>query len=74
MKRLIVFDLDGTLAESKSLLDAEMASLLGELLNVVKAAVISGGSWRYTPKPFGSGPAAARCCSAAGPRSSDQIV
>ena len=28
MKKLIVFDLDGTLAESKSSLDAEMAALL----------------------------------------------
>ena len=28
MKKLIVFDLDGTLAESKSSLDAEMATLL----------------------------------------------
>ncbi len=45
MKRLIVFDLDGTLAESKSSLDVEMATLLGRLLSVVKVAVISGGSW-----------------------------
>ncbi len=28
MKKLIVFDLDGTLAESKSSLDAEMSALL----------------------------------------------
>ena len=28
MKKLIVFDLDGTIAESKSSLDAEMATLL----------------------------------------------
>ena len=45
MKKLIVFDLDGTLAESKSSLDAEMASLLTALLGVVKVAVISGGNW-----------------------------
>ena len=45
MKRLIVFDLDGTLAESKSSLDAEMATLLSALLGVVKVAVISGGDW-----------------------------
>src|ERR1035438_4098241 len=43
MKKLIVFDLDGTLAESKSPLDAEMATLLGALMDVVKVAVISGG-------------------------------
>jgi hypothetical protein len=45
MKRLIVFDLDGTLAESKSSLDAEMATLLHELLGIIKVAVISGGDW-----------------------------
>jgi HAD superfamily hydrolase (TIGR01484 family) len=45
MKKLIVFDLDGTLAESKSPLDAEMATLLGVLLGIVKVAVISGGNW-----------------------------
>src|SRR6204780_4615388 len=45
MKRLIVFDLDGTLAESKSSLDAEMAALLSALLGMVKVAVISGGNW-----------------------------
>ena len=46
MKKLIVFDLDGTLAASKSALDAEMASLLHFLLGVVKVAVISGGAWQ----------------------------
>jgi len=45
MKKLIVFDLDGTLAPSKSPLDAEMASLLRDLLEVVDVAVISGGAW-----------------------------
>ncbi len=45
MKKLIVFDLDGTLAESKSALDLEMAGLLHDLLGVVKVAVISGGGW-----------------------------
>jgi phosphomannomutase len=44
-KRLVVFDLDGTLAASKSPLDAEMATLLGALLGVVQVAVISGGDW-----------------------------
>ena len=46
MKQLVVFDLDGTLAESKSALDAEMAQLLEGLLGVVKVAVISGGAWQ----------------------------
>ena len=45
MKKLIVFDLDGTLSESKSSLDTEMAELLSALLGVVKVAVISGGNW-----------------------------
>jgi hypothetical protein len=45
MKRLIVFDLDGTLAESKSSIDAEMSGLLYELLGIIKVAVISGGDW-----------------------------
>ena len=45
MMKLIVFDLDGTLAESKSSLDAEMATLLGSLLDIVRVAVISGGDW-----------------------------
>jgi HAD superfamily hydrolase (TIGR01484 family) len=45
VKKLIVYDLDGTLAESKSSLDAEMAGLLHDLLGVIKVAVISGGNW-----------------------------
>lgn len=45
MKRLIVFDLDGTLAKSKSSLDAEMVVLLDALLATVKVAIISGGAW-----------------------------
>jgi HAD superfamily hydrolase (TIGR01484 family) len=45
MKKLIVFDLDGTIAESKSSLDAEMSVLLHDLLGIVKVAVISGGDW-----------------------------
>lgn len=45
MKQLIVFDLDGTLAESKSSVDAEMVELLNALLRVAKVAIISGGDW-----------------------------
>jgi HAD superfamily hydrolase (TIGR01484 family) len=45
MKKLIVFDLDGTLAASKAPLDIEMASLLHDLLEVVEVAIISGGAW-----------------------------
>jgi len=50
MKNLIVFDLDGTLAESKSSLDPEMAGLLNSLLGIVKVAVISGGNWSQFEK------------------------
>ena len=45
MKKLIVFDLDGTIAESKSSLDDEMSALLRNLLGIIKVAVISGGDW-----------------------------
>jgi phosphomannomutase len=45
VKKLIVFDLDGTLAESKAPPDAEMFALLHCLLGIVKVAVISGGAW-----------------------------
>jgi phosphomannomutase len=45
MKSLIIFDLDGTLAESKAPIDSEMAALLDRLLAIVKVAVISGGAW-----------------------------
>ena len=45
MKKLIVFDLDGTLAESKAALDDEMAERLRDLLSILRVAVISGGNW-----------------------------
>jgi len=45
VKKLIVYDLDGTLAESKSSLDAEMSARLHDLLGIMKVAVISGGNW-----------------------------
>jgi len=41
-KQLIVFDLDGTLTESKADMDEEMANLLKELLKIKKVAVIGG--------------------------------
>jgi HAD superfamily hydrolase (TIGR01484 family) len=44
MKSLIVFDLDGTLAASKSAIDPEMAKLFTALLAVAKVAIISGGA------------------------------
>ncbi|MFH1065281.1 MAG: HAD-IIB family hydrolase [Nanoarchaeota archaeon] len=51
-KKLIVFDLDGTLAKSKSPMDSEMASLLQELLRKKSVAVISGGSYSQYQKQF----------------------
>lgn len=45
MKKLVVFDLDGTLAESKQAVDDGMSELLHDLLGVVKVAIISGGDW-----------------------------
>jgi phosphomannomutase len=50
MKKLIVFDLDGTLAPSKSSLAPETATLLHDLLGVVEVAVISGGAWTQFEK------------------------
>jgi len=44
MLKLIIFDLDGTLAESKQPLTAEMAELLAKLLAETRVAVISGGA------------------------------
>ncbi len=45
MKQMIAFDLDGTLAESKKPLDADMGHALGGLLDVTEVAIISGGDW-----------------------------
>jgi phosphomannomutase len=50
VKKLIVFDLDGTLAESKASIDAEMAQLLNTLLSIAKVSVISGGDWSQFEK------------------------
>lgn len=44
-KKLVVFDLDGTIAESKAAVDPEMAGLLGSLLQIARVAIISGGNW-----------------------------
>lgn len=44
-KELIVFDLDGTLAESKVVIDSEMGSLLTRLLVRHKVSIIGGASF-----------------------------
>lgn len=51
-KKLIVFDLDKTLSESKQPMDDEMAALLRKLLETKKVAVISGGSFNQFQKQF----------------------
>lgn len=45
-KRLIIFDFDGTLAETKSETDREMADLVSRLLEIKKVAVIGGGKYQ----------------------------
>jgi HAD superfamily hydrolase (TIGR01484 family) len=45
MKRIIAFDLDGTLAVSKQALDEDMARRLADLLTLCPICVISGGDW-----------------------------
>lgn len=50
--KLIIFDLDGTLAESKERMTAEMGELLGELLSKVPVAVISGASFAQFENQF----------------------
>ena len=44
-EKLIVFDLDGTLATSKQAIDDDMGRLFVELLDIRSVAVISGGDW-----------------------------
>jgi hypothetical protein len=51
-KSLIVFDLDGTLAPSKSPLEPDMARALVELLKKKKVAVIGGGSYDQFKRQF----------------------
>ncbi len=45
MKNLIIFDLDGTLAESKNQISDEMMGLLSKLLEKYAVAIISGGAF-----------------------------
>jgi len=51
-KRIIIFDLDGTLAKSKSSLDKEMAGLTRELLRRRYVAVASGGAFTQFKAQF----------------------
>ncbi len=49
-KKVIAFDLDGTLADSKSPLDPRMAGLLDRLLEKFQVCVISGGKFEQFQK------------------------
>lgn len=52
MKKVIAFDLDETLTETRSLMSDEMAELLGELLKRFHVCVISGGSFDQFKSQF----------------------
>jgi HAD superfamily hydrolase (TIGR01484 family) len=51
-KSVFAFDLDDTLAPSKSPLEPEMAEILSKLLLIKKVAVISGGTFEQFDKQF----------------------
>lgn len=55
MPKLIIFDLDGTLTESKSALSLEMGIRLGCLLLRMQIAIMSGGSYAQFKKQLLSG-------------------
>ena len=50
--KLVVFDIDGTLAPSKSPVEHDMALLLAQLLNKKLVAVMSGGSYKQISEQF----------------------
>ena len=54
MKKLVAFDLDGTLALSKQPLKEDMGETLADLLQVADVAVISGGDWPQFDKQVAS--------------------
>jgi phosphomannomutase len=52
MKKLIAFDLDGTLAPSKSHFDPRMVGLFDKLLAKYHVCVISGGKYELFQQQF----------------------
>lgn len=50
--KLVAFDLDGTLAESKQRMPAEMGELLAELLKKMPVAIMSGAGFPQFEKQF----------------------
>ena len=55
MKKLIAFDLDGTLADSKSPADERMTDLLVQLMEKFEVCVISGGKFEQFQKQLLNG-------------------
>lgn len=52
LKKIIAFDLDGTLTESKQVMKPEMAGLLDDLSMITKVVIISGGSYHRFKEQF----------------------
>ncbi|MBI2004807.1 HAD-IIB family hydrolase [Patescibacteria group bacterium] len=50
--KLVVFDLDGTLVESKQPMSAQMGELVGELLQMMPVAVMSGAAFHQFERQF----------------------
>ena len=50
--RLVAFDLDGTLAESKQRMSSDMGELLSRLLKKMPVAIMSGAGWPQFEKQF----------------------
>ena len=46
-KKMIVFDLDGTVVPSKAPMDPQMSALITQLLVVKKIAIIGGGKFGF---------------------------
>ena len=51
-KKIVAFDLDGTLAPSKQHLESDMSEVLCLLAKEKKVAIISGGSFNQFKKQF----------------------
>ena len=51
-KKLVIFDLDGTLAQSKQAMSPSMSTLIQSLIQHIKVAIISGGGFPQFQKQF----------------------
>lgn len=52
LPKLVAFDLDGTLSESKQRMSAEMGELFSQLLSKMPIAIMSGGGWPQFERQF----------------------